>query len=160
LILPFVLPSKTLLSQFEATEKANINRFLLNKITLDLYYNMSAPLSMMQNLLPDLASVSPGSERRSLREEKLPMTPNFATRAQPNGLPMLPALGSIEKEHRGLTLGNNSIQSLVYTNQTGRGPRLQVLDQKLLAQGKQVYIDILRAEQAWWVINKNQIEGR
>eukprot|EP00978_Attheya_sp_CCMP212_P003191 scaffold6581_cov57-Attheya_sp.AAC.19 len=120
---------------------------------------MSAPVSTMQNLLPDLASVTPGSERRSLREKKLPMTPNFATRAQPNGLPMLPALGSIEKEHRGLTLGNNSIQSLVYTNRTGHGPRLQVLDHNLLAKGKQVYIDILRAEQAWWVINKDQIQG-
>ena len=121
---------------------------------------MSAPLSMMQNILPDLASVPPGTERRSLREKKSPMTPNFVTRAHPNGLSMLPTLGSIEKEHRGLTLGNNSMQSLIYTNQTGHGPRLKVLDQKLLAKGKQVYIEILRAEQAWIMLNSNQVQGR
>jgi hypothetical protein len=53
---------------------------------------------------------------------------------------------------------NNNLQSLIYTNEDGRTPRLQVLDQLLVPHSK-VYIDIPNVEMAYTVIKTMQIRG-
>jgi hypothetical protein len=53
---------------------------------------------------------------------------------------------------------NSNLQSLIYTNEDGRTPRLQVLDQLLVPHSK-VYIDIANVEMAYTVIKTMQIRG-
>ena len=55
-------------------------------------------------------------------------------------------------------MATNNLQSLIYSNEDGIGPKLSVLDQ-LLVPNEKVYIDILDVEGAWAVIRSMQIRG-
>ena len=53
----------------------------------------------------------------------------------------------------------NNLQSLIYTNEGGRNPKLAVLDQ-LLIPAQKTYIPVPNIETAWTVIRTMQIRGR
>ena len=55
-----------------------------------------------------------------------------------------------------MSAGN--LQSMIYTNEGGTTPQLQVLDQLLIPQEK-VYLDVPDVEKAWSVIREMQIRG-
>lgn len=52
----------------------------------------------------------------------------------------------------------SNLQSLVYSNEGGNNPKLQVLDQLLIPHEK-VYLDVPDVEKAWSVIREMQIRG-
>jgi eIF-2B alpha/beta/delta-like uncharacterized protein len=52
----------------------------------------------------------------------------------------------------------SNLQSLIYSNEWGNNPKLQVLDQLLIPHEK-VYLDVPDVEKAWSVIREMQIRG-
>ena len=61
----------------------------------------------------------------------------------------------IDAEH---SSNGNNLQSLIYTNDDGKTPKLKVLDQLLVPQSK-VYIDVPDVQTAYNVIKTMQIRG-